>query len=89
MNLKRIENIEVKSRRVFVRVDLNLPIENGKIKDSIRIQKFLPTLEVLSSKGAKILIGTHFGSPENSSSVPSTKPIFEVLQNHFKQVSFA
>ena len=89
MNLKRIENIEVKSRRVFVRVDLNLPLENGKIKDSIRILKFLPTLEVLSRKGAKIIIGTHFGSSENSSSIPSAKPIFEILQNHFKQVTFA
>ncbi len=87
MNLQRIENVDVRSKRVFVRVDLDLPVENGKVKDSIRIQKLLPTLEMLSRKGAKILLGTQFGSID-AGSPPTTKPIFNLLQTQFKQVKF-
>ena len=47
MNLPRIENIDVKGKRVFLRVDFNVPLENGKVGDTTRIVKTLPTIELL------------------------------------------
>jgi phosphoglycerate kinase len=63
MNLTRIENVDVKSKRVFLRVDFDVRFENGKIIEKSKIEKTLPTVELLSRKGARIIIGTHFGTP--------------------------
>ena len=88
MNFQRIENIDVKGKRVFVRADLNLPIEAGKFKDSIRISKLLPTLELLIRKGAKVILGTNYGTPE-SGNKESTKPIYDSVVAQIKQIRFA
>lgn len=64
MNLPRIENLEVKSKRVFVRVDLDVPLDSGKVKDETKFQKIIPTLEFLIRKGAKVILGSHLGEPE-------------------------
>ncbi|MCB1143712.1 MAG: phosphoglycerate kinase [Leptospiraceae bacterium] len=64
MNLTRIENIDVKSQRVFVRVDFDLRMENGKIAERSKLEKTLPTIELLSRKGARIVLGTHFGKQD-------------------------
>jgi phosphoglycerate kinase len=64
MALTRIENIEVKSKRVLVRVDFDVRIENGVILELSRIEKVVPTLELLSMKGARVIITTHLGNPK-------------------------
>ncbi len=88
MNFQRIENIDVKGKRVFVRADLNLPIEGGKFKDTLRITKLLPTIELLVRKGAKVILGTNYGASE-SANKESTRPIFDSLQAQVKQFRFA
>ncbi len=50
---------ELKGKRVFVRVDWNVPMEDGVVLDTFRIEKSLPTLEYLEAQGAKIIIATH------------------------------
>jgi len=72
MNLPRIENLEVKSKRVFVRVDLDVPLDLGKIKSTTKFLKILPTLEFLLSKGAKVIVASHLG--EQGSKL-SLKPV--------------
>lgn len=48
--LPRLENEDVKGKRVFLRVDFNVPLENGKVSDKTRIEKTLPTIELLVKK---------------------------------------
>ena len=63
--MKSIENIEnIENKRVILRLDLNVPIQNGKITDSNRIDKVMPTLEFLLKKKAKIIIISHVGRPK-------------------------
>ena len=63
--MKSIENIEnIKNKRVILRLDLNVPIKNGKIIDTNRIDKVMPTVEFLLKKKAKIIIISHVGRPK-------------------------
>ena len=63
--MKSIENIEnIKNKRVILRLDLNVPIKNGKITDANRIDKVMPTIEFLLKKKAKIIIISHVGRPK-------------------------
>ena len=63
--MKSIENIEnIENKSVILRLDLNVPIKNGKITDTNRIDKVMPTLEFLLKKKAKIIIISHVGRPK-------------------------
>ncbi len=63
--MKSIENIEnIENKSVLLRLDLNVPIKNGKITDTNRIDKVIPTLEFLLNKKAKIIIISHIGRPK-------------------------
>ena len=64
-----LESGNLKGKRVLVRVDWNVPLENGKVVDDFRIKKSLPTLEYLENAGAKVIIATHLES-ENTSIRP-------------------
>lgn len=55
---------ELTGRRVFVRADLNVPLENGEVTDDLRISAILPTLDELRSAGAGVVLGTHLGRPK-------------------------
>jgi phosphoglycerate kinase len=55
----------VKGKRVLVRVDLNVPVADGKISDFTRIERIMPTLTELSDKGAKVILLAHFGRPKD------------------------
>ena len=63
---KTLDDIgDVKGKRVLVRVDLNVPMENGKVSDLTRIERVAPTILELSDKGAKVLLLAHFGRPKD------------------------
>ena len=60
--MKSIESLEnIENKNVILRLDLNVPIKNGKIKDTNRIDKIIPTLNFLVKKKAKIIIISHVG----------------------------
>ncbi len=67
---------EFKGKRVFVRVDFNVPIRDGKISEDYRIRRAIPTIDYLIERKAKVIIGTHLGRPKGIS-IPdlSLKPI--------------
>ncbi|RAV02731.1 phosphoglycerate kinase [Paenibacillus sp. YN15] len=65
MNKKSIRDVaELAGKRVFVRVDFNVPLENGVITDDTRIRETLPTIKYLIEKGAKVILASHMGRPK-------------------------
>jgi 3-phosphoglycerate kinase len=82
-----VRDLEVKGRRVLVRVDFNVPTEeiDGKIQitDDTRIRESLPTIELLRQKGAKVILLAHFGRPKGQ---PNPKYSLKPVADHLAQM---
>lgn len=84
MNKKSVRDVEVSGKRVFVRVDFNVPLEDGKITDDTRIRETLPTIKYLVEKGAKVILASHLGRPkgqvvESMRLTPASERLSELL----------
>ncbi len=87
MKLNSIEKIKnLKNKKVLLRVDFNVPLEDGKVKDDYRIKAALPTINYLRNAGAKIILIAHLGDP-GSKVVPSLslKPVARRLAQIIKK----
>ena len=92
MNKKTIRDLSFKGKRVFVRVDYNVPMDKaGKITDDTRISATLPTLRYLLEQGASLILGAHFGRPKNGPAPEfSLAPVATHLSSLLgKEVKFA
>lgn len=89
MNYKTIRDIKLSGKTVLVRVDYNVPLENGEVVSDLRIRASLPTLEFLRAGGAKkIILISHLGRPEGRDKSLSLKPVAETLRKLLPEVSF-
>ena len=77
-----LDGLDVRGRRVLVRVDLNVPMANGVISDATRITRVVPTLRELAGRGAKVIVLSHFGRPKGEPSArESLQPLAAALRD--------
>src|SRR3974390_1705054 len=74
-NFQTLDHVDVKGKRLLVRVDLNVPVENGVVTDATRIERVAPALTELADKGPKVLLRSHFGRPKGRDTKNSLKPV--------------
>jgi phosphoglycerate kinase len=88
---RTIDSLDVAGKRVLVRVDFNVPMKDGKVTDTTRIDRTLPTLRELSEKGAKVIVISHLGRPKGQKKPEFTlKPVADALADALKApVTFA
>lgn len=83
MNKKTVKDINLKGKRVFMRVDFNVPMAEGKVTDDKRIKAALPTIKYVLEQGASVLLASHLGRPKGGPDPEfSLKPAAEVLAGH-------
>jgi len=80
MNKKTVKDIDLKGKRVLMRVDFNVPMENGQVTDDKRIRAALPTIQYVLDQGAAVMLMSHLGRPKGGPDPAfSLKPVAEVL----------
>lgn len=88
MNKKTVKDLDVRGKKVLVRVDFNVPLskeEKGKIADDARIKAAIPTINYLSENGAKVILMSHLGRPKGEANPEfSLKPVADYLANEYK-----
>jgi phosphoglycerate kinase len=87
---RSLDNADIKGKRVLLRVDLNVPMQDGRITDSTRIEEIAPTITELSDKGGKVILLSHLGRPKGPNPKDSLRPVAaEVARIIGRPVAFA
>ncbi|WP_018404454.1 phosphoglycerate kinase [Marinobacter gelidimuriae] len=87
MAIKKMTNLNLAGKRVLIREDLNVPLKNGRITSDARIRAALPTIKAAASAGAKVMLMSHLGRPEEGvyDQAASLKPVAEHLSEALGQ----
>jgi phosphoglycerate kinase len=87
---RTLDQVDLKGKRVLLRVDLNVPMENGRVSDLTRIERIAPTIAEIAGKGGKVILLSHFGRPKGRDPKDSLKPVVAVLASVLKRpIGFA
>lgn len=87
---KTLDDAKLDGQRVLVRVDLNVPMEDGEVSDATRIERVLPTIREISDKGGKVILLAHFGRPKGRDLKDTLAPVAKALEQHLgRAVAFA
>src|SRR6266850_63813 len=84
-NFRTLDDVDVKGKRVLLRVDLNVPMENGRVSDATRLERVAPTITEISDKGGKVILLAHFGRPKGRDAKDSLKPVAAALAEVIKR----
>ena len=83
---RTLDQADVSGKRVLLRVDLNVPMENGRVTDATRIDRIVPTITDICERGGKTVLLAHFGRPKNGPDEEnSLQPVAKVLATHLKR----
>ena len=74
-NFRTLDSADLAGKRVLVRVDLNVPMENGRVTDITRIERVAPTIREIADKGGKVILLAHFGRPKGRDPKESLQPV--------------
>jgi phosphoglycerate kinase len=89
-SFRTLDDVDVKGKRVLLRVDLNVPMENGRVTDATRLERVAPTITEIADKGGKVILLAHFGRPKGREPTDSLKPVAAALAEVVKRpVGFA
>jgi phosphoglycerate kinase len=87
---RTLDQADVKGKRVLLRVDLNVPMENGHVTDATRIERIVPTITEIADKGGKVILLAHFGRPKGPDPKESLRPVAAALADVIgRPVAFA
>jgi phosphoglycerate kinase len=88
---RTLDSADVKGKRVLLRVDFNVPMEKGKVSDTTRIERVLPTIREIAGKGGKVILLAHLGRPKGGpDAANSLRPVAAALAELYgKPVGFA
>jgi phosphoglycerate kinase len=89
-NFRTLDDVDVKGKRVLLRVDLNVPMESGRVTDATRLERVAPTITEIADKGGRVILLAHFGRPKGRDPKESLRPVAEALSKVIKRpVAFA
>jgi phosphoglycerate kinase len=77
-SFRSLDEADVKDKRVLVRVDFNVPMENGEVTDATRIERAAPTMREIADRGGKVILLSHFGRPKDREPRYSLEPVAAV-----------
>jgi phosphoglycerate kinase len=78
-SFRTLDDVDVKGKRVLLRVDLNVPMEGGRISDATRLERVAPTITEIAGKGGKVILLAHFGRPKGRDPKDSLKVVAAAL----------
>jgi phosphoglycerate kinase len=89
-SFRTLDDVDVKGKRVLLRVDLNVPMEGGRVTDATRLERVAPTITEIAASGGKVILLAHLGRPEGRDPKDSLKPVASALAGIIKKpVAFA
>src|SRR4051794_16727350 len=89
-SFRTLDDVDVKAKRVLLRVDLNVPMENGRVSDATRLERIAPTITEIPAKGGKVILLAHFGRPKGRDAKDSLRLVAAALAHVInKPVAFA
>ena len=87
---RTLDDADLADKRVLVRVDLNVPMESGRVTDDTRLKAILPTIRTITDKGGKAVLLAHFGRPKGRDESQSLAPVAKALEGQLgRKVAFA
>jgi phosphoglycerate kinase len=78
-SFRTLDDVDVKGKRVLLRVDLNVPMAQGRVTDATRLERVAPTILEISAKGGKVILLAHFGRPKGRDPKESLRPVAAAL----------
>ncbi len=82
---RTLDDVDLRGKRVLLRVDLNVPMADGEVGDPTRIERMAPTVAEIAAKGGKVILLSHFGRPKGRNAQDSLKPVAAALARQLRR----